>query len=141
NPGEIVGISGYSGSGKSTMAQVIGGYKKPKEGIVMLGDRPATFYRVHPVQIVWQHPEKAINPRWRLKKLVKETDGLDQEIMHTFGIKIDWLKRWPSELSGGELQRFSLARALSSDNIRFLVADEMTTMLDAVTQARIWQIV
>ena len=49
-----------------------------------------------------------------------------------------WLARFPHELSGGELQRFCIARALAA-NPRYLVADEVSTMLDAVTQAQIWR--
>lgn len=55
-------------------------------------------------------------------------------------IKQEWLNRWPNELSAGELQRFCLARALGL-RTRYLIADEMTTMLDAVTQAQIWHVV
>lgn len=56
------------------------------------------------------------------------------------GIKNEWLDRWPAELSGGELQRFCVVRALN-DRTKFLIADEMTTMLDAITQAQIWKLV
>ena len=139
-PGEIVGIFGYSGSGKSTMAEIIGGYRAPIEGEVLIGGQPISSM-VNPVQVVWQHPEKAINPRWRMEKILQETGNWDIGMMEIIGIKQEWLKRWPSELSGGELQRFSLARALASENIRYLIADEMTTMLDAVTQAKIWHAV
>ena len=55
-------------------------------------------------------------------------------------MKEEWLTRWPHELSGGELQRFCVARSLGPDT-RFLIADEMTTMLDAITQAQIWRAV
>ncbi|MDD2615543.1 MAG: ATP-binding cassette domain-containing protein, partial [Methanosarcina sp.] len=61
-------------------------------------------------------------------------------ILESFGIKKNWLNRWPNELSGGELQRFALARALSPKT-RFLIADEISTMVDAITQAQIWNIV
>lgn len=53
------------------------------------------------------------------------------------GIESSWMSRYPRELSGGELQRFCIARALGSQT-EFLIADEMTTMLDVVTQAQIW---
>ena len=53
------------------------------------------------------------------------------------GIESDWLNRFPSELSGGELQRFCLARALGK-RTRFLLADEISTMLDLITQSQIW---
>ncbi|MCG8484184.1 MAG: ABC transporter ATP-binding protein, partial [Clostridia bacterium] len=48
-----------------------------------------------------------------------------------------WLKRWPIELSGGELQRFCIVRALNPQT-KYIIADEITTMLDAITQAKIW---
>ena len=48
------------------------------------------------------------------------------------------MKRWPSELSGGELQRFCIARALGPKT-KFLICDEISTMLDVITQAQIWQ--
>ena len=55
------------------------------------------------------------------------------------GIEKEWLKRWPSELSGGELQRFCIARVLGPDT-RFLICDEISTMLDVITQAQIWHL-
>jgi peptide/nickel transport system ATP-binding protein len=57
--------------------------------------------------------------------------------MDTFGLKDNWLGRWPNELSGGELQRFSILRALNPKT-KFIIADEISTMLDAVTQVQIW---
>lgn len=139
-PGEIVGVFGYSGSGKSTMAQIIGGYIKPDEGTILIDSDPTSGKGVHPVQLVWQHPEKAINPKWRMKDVLHEAGDVNPVLLKALGIKKEWLERWPSELSGGELQRFCLARALGGDT-RYLIADEMTTMLDAITQAQIWQAV
>ncbi|RKQ33154.1 ABC transporter ATP-binding protein [Oceanobacillus halophilus] len=139
-PNEIVGIHGYSGSGKTTMAQVIAGYLKPETGSIQIAGRKPERNGPHPVQLVWQHPEKAINPRWQMRKVLKESNMTESALLDEFGIKQEWLTRWPSELSGGELQRFCIARALH-ENTRYLIADEMTTMLDAVTQARLWQLV
>lgn len=137
-PGEIVGLCGYNGAGKTTLARIIAGYIKPHEGDVSVDGQPlSTFTGAKPVQLVWQHPEKSINPKWKIKKVLAETPDLDEEILTILGIKRDWLSRWPSELSGGELQRFCLARTLGK-NTKYLIADEMTTMLDAITQAQIW---
>ena len=61
-----------------------------------------------------------------------------QNLKDTFGLKDNWLTRWPSELSGGELQRFSILRALNPQT-KFIIADEISTMLDAVTQVQIWE--
>jgi len=64
-------------------------------------------------------------------------EGNFRDLLDSFGIKKNWLNRWPNELSGGELQRFALARALGPKT-KYLIADEITTMLDAITQAQIW---
>lgn len=135
--GEIVGIYGPSGCGKSTMAQIISGYKKPIEGTIKLAGKTINKSGRNPVQMVWQHPEKTINPRWRIKKTLEESGVIDYDLLKKIGIKEEWMQRWPSELSGGELQRFCLARALMG-NVDYLIADEITTMLDTVTQAHIW---
>jgi peptide/nickel transport system ATP-binding protein len=55
------------------------------------------------------------------------------------GLEECWMNRFPIELSGGELQRFCIARVLSPDT-RILVCDEITTMLDVITQAQIWKL-
>ena len=60
--------------------------------------------------------------------------------MHAFGIERAWLDRFPRELSGGELQRFCVARALMS-GAEYLICDEISTMLDVITQAQIWNVV
>ena len=64
------------------------------------------------VQLIYQHPEKAINPRWRMKKVLEEAGMQKQEVLSSFGIEPEWLERFPRELSGGELQRFCVARSL-----------------------------
>ena len=73
-----------------------------------------------------------------MKKVLNESWTPSQELKDTFGLKENWLNRWPSELSGGELQRFSIIRALNPKT-KFIIADEISTMLDAVTQVQIWQ--
>lgn len=91
-----------------------------------------------PVQLIYQHPEKALNPRWIMAKSLQEGFTPDKNLLNKFGIRDEWLTRYPSEISGGEMQRFCIIRALGH-NTKYLIADEMTTMLDAITQARIWQ--
>ena len=86
------------------------------------------------MQLIFQHPEKAVNPKWRMEDILNEGHTVSQDILDSFGIKKSWLNRWPNELSGGELQRFALARALSPKT-RFLIADEIT-----ITQAQIWNV-
>ena len=62
----------------------------------------------------------------------------DTGLLERFGIREAWLDRFPHELSGGELMRFCIVRALIAEP-RYLVCDEMTAMLDAVTQAELWR--
>ena len=125
---------------KNNFLSDIAGLEKPVEGKVTIGETALPKKRYHPVQLVFQHPEKAVNPRWKMDKILNEGWNPDQELLATLGIEQEWLTRWPSELSGGELQRFCVARSLGP-NTRFLIADEMTTMLDAITQAQIWNAV
>lgn len=139
-PGEIVGLTGPSGRGKTTFCRILSGYQKPLEGSITIGGLPVSNKGMHPVQLVFQHPEKAVNPRWKMEKVLNEGGRPDQGLLDLLGIKQEWLSRYPNELSGGELQRFCVARALGS-HTRFLIADEMTTMLDAITQAQLWHAV
>ena len=64
---------------------------------------------------------------------------MPQQLLDDLGIRDEWLQRYPHELSGGELQRFCIARALAT-RPRYLICDEVSTMLDAVTQAHIWHV-
>jgi len=81
-----------------------------------------------------------MNPRWRLHQILAEGEPPSPALLAALSIERGWLDRWPHELSGGELQRVAVARALGSGT-RYLIADEMTAMLDANTQALIWQAV
>lgn len=140
--GEIVGIAGKSGRGKTTLSRLLSGYLKPTDGSITLDGKP--LYdgkrRYNPVQLIVQHPEKAIDPKWSMAKVLAEPGVVEEEVKQALGIRKEWLKRFPNELSGGELQRFSIARALNR-HTRFLIADESTTMFDAATQAEIWQVI
>lgn len=138
--GEIVGLTAPSGYGKTTLCRMLAGFEKPLEGSITIDGVPVPSKGFHPVQLVFQHPEKAVNPRWKMEKVLNEGGKPDPELLRLVGIEKEWLTRWPNELSGGELQRFCVARALN-DKTKFLIADEMTTMLDAITQAQIWHAV
>lgn len=138
--GEIVGLTAPSGYGKSTLGKILAGYLKPDTGTVLIDGQPVSGKTYHPVQLVFQHPEKAVNPRWKMKKVLTEAWTPPEEMIRKMGIEQGWMNRWPAELSGGELQRFCVLRALSPQT-KFLIADEMTTMLDMITQAQIWRVV
>ncbi len=119
---------------------MLAGYLEPSKGEILLDGKPLPKNGVCPVQLIYQHPEKAINPRWRLKRVLEESGELREDVLAAFGIENAWLNRFPRELSGGELQRFCVARALMS-GADYLICDEISTMLDVITQAQIWRVV
>jgi peptide/nickel transport system ATP-binding protein len=136
--GEIIGISGYSGCGKTSFSKVLSNFQQPCEGEVFINDKPKPSKGFQKVQLIYQHPEKSMNPKWKMKDILNESYCPDQDLLDAFGIKQEWMNRWPIELSGGELQRFSIVRALNPLT-EYIIADEMTTMLDGITQACIWK--
>ena len=141
NSGEVVGLVAPSGFGKTTLAKILAGYEKPESGSISIeGMSLNEKNKYNPIQLIFQHPEKAVNPKWKMSKILNEAFEPSEELINKMGIKKEWLNRWPSELSGGELQRFCVLRTLSPKT-KFLIADEMTTMLDTITQAQIWEVV
>ena len=135
---ERVGLAAPSGYGKTTLCKLFSGYLEPDQGEILLDGKPLSSYKGYcPVQMIWQQPEFALNPRLRVKEAIREGDQIEERILRELGIEEDWMNRFPTELSGGELQRFSIARALGK-RTRFLLADEITTMLDLITQSQIW---
>ncbi len=136
--GERVGLKSPSGRGKTTLCRLLAGYEKPQAGEVLLDGKPTASYRgACPVQMVWQHPETVVDPLLRLGETLAEAGGADEHIRRKLHIEEGWMSRFPSELSGGELQRFCLARALHPET-KFLLCDEISAMLDLATQAQIW---
>lgn len=138
--GEIVGLPGPSGCGKSTLGRLLAGYATPQSGTISCEGRPLPKAGYCPVQMIFQHPELAVNPRWKIKKILEEGNSDHRDLLEPFGICENWLERYPHELSGGELQRITLIRAMTPST-RYLIADEMTASLDPGTQALIWQTV
>ncbi len=138
--GDRIVILAPSGYGKTTLAMLLAGYLEPQKGEVLLDGHSIPKKGICPVQLIYQHPEKAINPRWKLKKVLEESGIIDEKVLEAFGIEKAWLNRYPRELSGGELQRFCVARALMS-GADYLICDEISTMLDVITQAQIWNVI
>ena len=106
------------------------------EGNVTLDGKELPKNEFCPVQLIYQHPEKVMNPKWKMTNILEESWMPNDELLREFGIQKSWFTRFPQELSGGELQRFSVLRSLNPKT-QFLIADEMTTMLDAITQVQI----
>ena len=135
--GARVALFAPSGYGKTTLVKLMSGYLEPTEGQILLDGKPLPKKGICPVQLIYQHPEKAINPRWRLQRVLEESGEMREDVLDAFGIERAWLDRFPRELSGGELQRSCVARALMS-GAEYLICDEISTMLDVITQAQIW---
>ena len=136
-PGERVVLFGPSGQGKTTMCKLLTGFLTPMSGTIRVDDQPLSRRKARSVQMIWQHPEQSVDPRLKMGETLKEAGDIDKQLLERLGIESNWLSRYPSELSGGEIQRFCIARALRVD-IKYLVADEITTMLDPISQAQIW---
>ncbi len=136
--GEIASISGPSGEGKSTLANLLAGYLAPQAGDIHVDG--ATFrpgvYRC--VQLVHQNCERAVDPLWRIGDILETAYSPGAAERNLFGIEEGWLGRRAHELSAGQLQRVVLLRALSPQT-RYLVADELSAMFDAISQARVWR--
>ena len=137
-PDERVALCAPSGFGKTTLCRLLAGYERSQAGEILVDDAPLPRRGACPVQMIWQHPEAAVDPRMRMGATLAEAGEVPLRLLDDLGIQKRWLSRYPHELSGGELQRFCIARALAA-NPRYLVADEVSTMLDALTQAQIWR--
>ncbi len=112
-PGERVGLTAPSGRGKTTLCKLLAGYERPTAGEILLDGRPLSHYRgACPVQMIWQHPETVLDPLLPLEVSLKEAGPVEERLLEELHIQPQWLRRYPQELSGGELQRFCIARAL-----------------------------
>ena len=137
-PSERVGLAGPSGRGKTTLCKLLSGFETPDGGTVLVDSKPLRDYRgICPVQMIWQHPETAVDPLMKLGDTLREGGPVEEELLEALHIQPAWLERYPAELSGGELQRFCIARALRP-GVQYLLCDEVTAMLDLITQAQIW---
>ena len=147
--GETVCLFGESGSGKSTIGQVAAGLLRPTEGAVFFEDKALSYpYRGEArrrVQLLFQHPEVAFNPKVKLLDSLREPyrflkkPYIREDLLkhlETYGIYEEHLNRYPQELSGGELQRLALARTMLLEPF-FIVLDEPTSMLDVISQAQV----
>lgn len=143
-PGEILGIVGESGSGKSTLLKVISGIEKPDSGTILhcgkeyTGAGPEKTGRF--LQMIFQDAYGSFDPRMSLEKSLREgTDANREElirIIEEVGLTEEMLARRPRNLSGGQCQRMSIARALFS-HAGILLCDEITSALDVTTQAQV----
>jgi peptide/nickel transport system ATP-binding protein len=153
---EFVGVVGESGSGKSTLAKLAIGLEIATRGNMIVAgesvsDRTRTVQRrrLETVQMVFQDPQSALNPRRRVLNLVtqsmeagarrsSDTERLARarQLLAEVGLSAEMTERFPSQLSGGQKQRINIARALCITP-KLLVADEIVSGLDVSVQAQL----
>ncbi|EST57672.1 nickel/di-oligopepetide ABC transporter ATP-binding protein [Proteus hauseri ZMd44] len=137
--GERFGISAPSGTGKTTLGRVLAQWQLPTQGSILFNGNPLSKKGYCPIQLVPQHPDKCFNPFRTTGDSVRDAWSPDESWLEKLKIKQEWLTRRPNELSGGELARIALLRALDP-RTQILIADEVTAQLDAQIQADIWQV-
>ena len=143
NQGEFVVILGPSGAGKSTLLNLLGGMDKPTSGEIYVGenniakysDKELTRYRAHDVGFIFQFynimPTLTVEENVNLIKDVTNTSKDSKEVLKSVGL-LRHANKFPQELSGGEQQRVSIARAIMK-NPKILLCDEPTGALDSKT--------
>lgn len=139
SPGERLGISAPSGFGKTTLGRVIAQWQPPTGGQVLIDGTSLAQTGYCPIQLVPQHPELSFNPFRTTGDSLYDAWQPDDQWLERLVVNPSWLKRRPDELSGGELARIALLRALDP-RTRYLITDEVTAQLDAHIQAQIWQV-
>lgn len=154
--GEVLGLAGESGSGKSTMARIFAGLTPPSAGEmrfagtdVFTANKAARAEIRRQTQMVFQDPYSSLNPRMKVADILAEpllhhrfvgsraaARPIVAELLGAVGLSADAALRYPHAFSGGQRQRISIARALAS-RPSFLICDEPTSALDVSIQAQI----
>lgn len=153
--GEILAIVGESGCGKSTLARMAAGILPVSEGSVRLLNQEMSALSQKQrrecrkqVQMVFQDPAGIISPRMKIRTFLREPfvnfslcprsgiDGQVLELLRKVGLDKSFLQKYPHQLSGGELQRAAIARALAV-HPSLLICDEPTSALDVAIQSQI----
>jgi len=139
---ETLGVVGESGSGKTTLMKLLLGLEKPDAGSVTYHGKSLR----HEVQVVFQDPASALDPRMRVADIILEPlrvlrIGSDHaarltELMEAVGLPRAYAARYPHEFSGGQRQRIAIARALAP-HPRVLIGDEPVSALDVSVRAQI----
>jgi len=142
--GEIIGICGESGGGKSTLAKVIAGLIKPDSGKIILDSVPGKERKSSPIQILFQNHEEVLNPYRKIQSIIDEAlkiSGVDrssiengrEKVLSSVGFPEELYNRRGMELSGGEQQRAALARILAVKP-DLLILDEPFSAQDVESQ-------
>ncbi|SLM62552.1 MULTISPECIES: ABC transporter ATP-binding protein [Dickeya] len=148
--GDCLGLIGASGSGKSTLARLIGGLERPDSGGVWLAGEPVLSTAPHRARIsgVFQDYRTSINPTMTVQQAIAEPLRLSMslsprqlagqvaEILITVGLSPQLAARYPHELSGGQIQRVCIGRAIAG-SAQLLILDEAISALDVCSQVQI----
>ena len=146
-PGECLGIVGESGSGKSTLGKIILGIETPDTGRIVPGEAMRQRPRHEAISVVFQDYTSSVNPRFTVQQIIAEplfrTALNDQEralrirqLLDEVGLSEAMQKRYPHQLSGGQLQRVCIARAIAPNPL-FILFDEAVSSLDVSVQVKI----
>ena len=146
--GEILGVVGESGSGKSTLLRLISGLEAPDSGELLLDGKPLSAKRTkedyRTIQMIFQDAVGSFHPRRRISASIRETvrnlsDTREEPDWQTLcamvQLPLELAERYPRDLSGGQCQRFAIARAMAV-HPRILLCDEVTSALDVSSQAQ-----
>ncbi|BCD60415.1 MULTISPECIES: ABC transporter ATP-binding protein [unclassified Nitratiruptor] len=126
--GEVVAIVGPSGIGKSTLFELISGFLKPWSGSI----------QAQKLSTIFQDPYSSFHPTYTIIEQIKDVASLEglEELAKSMDIEQEILYKYPHEVSGGQLQRCSILRAVQMKP-KLLLADEPTSALDNVTQLKV----
>lgn len=148
---QCVGLVGESGSGKSTLGRLILGLESAQSGEIMMENEPIHIWKKHhmgAMSVIFQDYTTSINPRFRVEEILQEPFWMSQttlslkashKLLESVELSASLLKRYAHELSGGQLQRVCLARAIAKKP-RFLLLDEALSSLDVSIQAQMLQL-
>ena len=147
NQGECLGIIGESGSGKSTLGKIILGIEKPDKGDILFENSSERKKWQHEMSVVFQDYTTSVNPKLKVIDIIKEPllnsnmsklekENMVIELLNQVGLGEEYLNRYPHELSGGQLQRVCIARAISTKP-KFILLDEAISSLDVSVQVQI----
>lgn len=151
--GDCIGLIGESGSGKSTLSRLILGIEKPDLGSITIEGKTVKKWikeNKGKMSVVFQDYISSVNPNFTVKEIISEpiialgkNDNLNklvEEMLKKVGLPINLISRYPHELSGGQLQRVCIARAIST-NPKFIVFDEAISSLDVSMQSQILDLI